>query len=537
MLQQDTPPPDAQPLSAPASLPAGPSTARRVAANMVSPFVGQLFTKLLLMGYLALQYRRIDAGLLGFYLLAGLLFSYTSTVAEWGMGTLVSRDVAKGLATSAGTSEGDAASSTLFYRTLALRLLISLGLFVPVAIFTAAYLAFFRMPAEGAWSVAILTLSLLPSAFSGSVTALLYAHERMSLPAGIGVGSAALNVALGVATILLGQGIVGLSLAASITTLATALVFLLILRRNFPHIAAGVGRFGPRIDRETARSLLIIGWPLMLNALLVGLFFKVDQFIIGAQPDGSTHVARYQAAYSFLNFVLLISPAVTLALFPRMSRYAATDRSRLLYEYGFALKMLLVIAVPIVALTVWFAPLFISVLAGDDSRYGGESTTALQILIFFLPFSFINGLTQYVLIAVDRQSLITRAFGITVVFNVVANLLLVPPMGINGAAVTTILSEVVLLLPFMLWTRREIGGVPLLRLLWKPLLAGLAAGAVACLLWGIQQQWRMSWGALALYVAASGGLLAVYAAVLIALRPLTRPEMAALRAAITRAKT
>lgn len=532
MLQQDAPPPDAQPLSPPASLLGAPNTPRRVAVNMVSPFVGQLFTKLLLMGYLALQYRRIDASLLGFYLLAGLLFSYTSTVAEWGMGTLVSRDVAKSLATSAGGE----ATSTLFYRTLALRLLISLGMFVPVAIFTAVYLAFFRMPAEGAWSVAILTLSLLPSAFSGSVTALLYAHERMSLPAGIGVGSAALNVALGVAAILLGSGIVGLSLAASITTLATALIFLRILRRNFPHVAAGVGGFKFRIDGETARSLLAMGWPLMLNALLVGLFFKVDQFIIGAQPDGSTHVARYQAAYSFLTFVLLISPAVTLALFPRMSRYAATDRSRLLSEYGFALKMLLAIAVPIVALTVWFAPLFISVLAGDDSRYGGESTAALQILIFFLPFSFINGLTQYVLIAVDRQRLITRAFGITMAFNVVANLLLVPLMGINGAAVTTILSEVVLMLPFMLWIKVEVGGVPLLRLVWKPMLAGLVTGAVAWLLWGVQQQWRMGWGALALYVAASVGLLAVYVAVFSVLRPLTHPEVAALKAAIKRDK-
>ena len=169
----------------------------------------------------------------------------------------------------------------------------------------------------------------------------------------------------------------------------------------------------------------------MLNALLVGLFFRADQFIIkasaGRQEPGMTpeqlekastlEVERYQAAYSFLNFVLLITPAVTLALFPRMARHAATDRPRLAYEYAFALKVLLVLSVPIVVLTVWFAPLLVSVLTGFKPEYLPASAVALQILIFFLPFSFINGVTQYVLIALDLQRLITRAFAATVVFN------------------------------------------------------------------------------------------------------------------------
>lgn len=530
MLQRDAPPPDAQPLSPPTPvLDGSANTARRVALNMANPFAAQLFTKLLMMGYLALQYRRIGGASIGWYLLAGLIFSYAGTVAEWGMGTLVSRDVAKHLS----ALDGAEATSTLFARSLRLRLLVSLGLFLPVALITAVYVAFFHMPEEGAWSVAILTLSLIPSAFSGSVSALLFAYERMSLPAGIGVITSGLNVALGVSSIFLGLGIVGLSLSALITTLITALIFRRILRRDFPWVSASLIK-PARVDLGMMRGLLVVGWPLMLNSLLVGLFFKVDQFVIGAQPNGSTEVATYQAAYSFLNFVLLISPAVTLALFPRMSRHAATDRPRLHAEYSFALKMLLVIAVPIVALTVWFAPLFIYVLAGDNPGYRTQSPLALQILIFFLPFSFINGLTQYVLIALDLQRLITRAFGITVVFNVAANLLLVPILGINGAALTTILSELVLMTPFLVWTGREIGAVPLVSVALKPVLAGLAVGVAVWLLWGLEQHWREGWAAFALYVAASGGLLALYVAVLLTLKPLTPQEQTALKAAVKR---
>ena len=56
-----------------------------------------------------------------------------------------------------------------------------------------------------------------------------------------------------------------------------------------------------------------------------------------------------------------------------------------------------------------------------------ESAWTLQVLIWFLPFSFVNGVTQYVLIAVDRQRFLTIAFLIATAFNLVANLVLISP--------------------------------------------------------------------------------------------------------------
>ena len=519
MLEQEADAADAQPLSTQATALGTPSAARRVALNAFNPFVAQLVTKLLMMGYSIVQYRLFaqDQAALDWYFFAAVVFSYTSTVAEWGMGTLVPRDVAR----SRGTGSEAEVASSLFSRSLSLRLFISLALFLPVALLVGVYSLFFNLTPDGAWAVGILTLSLIPSAFSGSVTALLYAYERMSLPAGIGIATSVLNVAVGVTALALGFGVIGLAVSASVTTLVTALVFLRVLRRNFPQVALRTG--GLLLKRTEATELLSAGWPLMLNALLVGLFFRVDTFIITAiVGDGA--LTRYNAAYSFLSFVLLISPAVTLALFPRMARHAISDRARLNTEYTFALKMMLIISVPIVAATVWLAPLFITVLTFGAPNYLPESADALRILIFFLPFSFINGLTQYVLIAVDRQRLITRAFGLTVAFNLAANLLLIPLLGIYGAALTTILSELVLLVPFVLWTRREIGEVPLLSVALKPGLAGLAVGALVWLLWPLQEGWRNGWGAIALYLGVAAALPLVYLVVLFALRPFTGTE-------------
>ena len=38
---------------------------------------------------------------------------------------------------------------------------------------------------------------------------------------------------------------------------------------------------------------------------------------------------------------------------------------------------------------------------------------ALQIMIWFLPFSFVNGLTQYVLVALDRRKLVVQSVAVT----------------------------------------------------------------------------------------------------------------------------
>ncbi len=520
------------------------SAARRVAANALNPFAAQIATKLLMLGYGIAQYRFIGGGKghLGDYFLAALVFLYTSTISDWGLSTLLTREVAKDRGV-----EGEAERVALIFRqTLSLRIYISLALLLPVCLFVIVYAALFKLSPDGAWATIILTVALLPGAFSGSVTSLLFAYERMSLPAIIGIATSFMNVALGIASLLLGWGITGLATAASVTTLFTAIIFWRVLHRDFPGLRLNAAVL--RISKRETIGLLKAGWPLMLNALLVGLFFRVDQFIIKAnvgRRDGnmtaqeaerasSLAVERYQAAYSFLNFVLLITPAVTLALFPRMARHAANDRPRLAFEYTFALKALLILSVPIVLLTVWFAPLLITVVTGGKQNYLPDSAIALQILIFFLPFSFVNGVTQYVLIALDRQRLITRAFAATVVFNVAANLLLVPLLGINGAALTTVLSELVLLGPFLRWTGRELGGISIAQIALKPLVAGLVAGGLGWSLQGIAQRWSSGWMDMTLYSIAGLLLVVVYAGALLLERPFTETERTVLKGALRR---
>jgi O-antigen/teichoic acid export membrane protein len=120
-------------------------------------------------------------------------------------------------------------------------------------------------------------------------------------------------------------------------------------------------------------------------------------------------------------------------------------------------------------------------LFGRTWHYLGGSDLALQVIIWSIPIGFVNSVTQYVLIAVDQQRYLTRAFVFGVVFNIVGNLIAIPRFGYVGAAVVTILSEFSLLFPFYASVRRHIGRVP-----WFAIFRGpaLAAGVMAlAILW------------------------------------------------------
>ncbi|MEZ4766943.1 MAG: polysaccharide biosynthesis C-terminal domain-containing protein [Caldilineales bacterium] len=107
---------------------------------------------------------------------------------------------------------------------------------------------------------------------------------------------------------------------------------------------------------------------------------------------------------------------------------------------------------------------------------------SLTILIWSIPIGFVNSVTQYVLIAVNQQRFLTRAFIVGVVFNIGANLLLIPRYGYAGAAVVTVLSEVSLLIPFYIAVRRHVARLPWVDLVWRQLAAAAGMGVTAALL-------------------------------------------------------
>lgn len=437
------------------------NTVQRIAKNSAVPIVSQLTNRGVDLVFAAFALRLLGVTGNGQYAIAVVTWLYLKTISDFGLSVLVTREAAR---------EPERTGQLLGSSTL-MRIVV-LGVITPFAlVYVMGGLAWFELsPVSGA-AIIILMVSIIPGSYGEAVNSVFNARERMELPAILNIFTNLSRFGLGLAALFAGFGVVGLAVAALIATIISAGAYHVSLR----HLSV---RPEWLINREHIRWFAQVSWPLLLNALLMNLFFRVDVFVIQA-ARGDAALGTYDAAYKYVNMLIILPAYFTLAIFPILSRYAVSGGGQLLGAFRYATRFLLILAWPITIITLFLAPWMIRLLGGD--AFLPESADVLRVIIWFLPLSFVNGVAQYTLIAANQQRTISGAFGIAVGFNFVANLALVPMYGYMAAAVITILTEFVLFAPLAYAMHRHVGGPGWISLLGRPTIAGLAMGAICAL--------------------------------------------------------
>lgn len=431
---------------------------QRLAKNSLAPIAGQLASRGVDLVFAAFVLRLLGVTGNGEYAIAVVTWLYVKTISDFGLGLLVTREVAKDPA-DAGRLLG---ISTLL-RIAALAVLV-----VPVAVYVLGSLELSKLTMASSIAIAFLTISIIPSSYTEAVNSIFNGFERMALPAVLNLLTNISRAGFGLAALFAGYGVVGLAVVALLSTTISMIAYHVALR----HLAIRPTWVWRWAD---AKRLMLLAWPLLLNALLLNLFFRADVFVIQAS-QGDQALGIYDAAYKFINLLLLIPAYFTLAAFPLLARYAAQDHGRFIESYRLAAKFMLVVAWPIVIGTMALAPLLIGVLGGNAFLPG--SANALRILVWFAPLSYVNGITQYVLVAADQQRAIIWAFGSAVAFNIATNLLFVPEYGYLAAAVVTVATEAVLFAILSRPIRQHVGAIGWLSLMIRPFAAACAMAAV-----------------------------------------------------------
>jgi O-antigen/teichoic acid export membrane protein len=191
-------------------------------------------------------------------------------------------------------------------------------------------------------------------------------------------------------------------------------------------------------DSLVATRLLKYSWPLVPASLMIAVYLKIDQVMI-KEMLGPEQVGYYAAAVKLSEAWYFIPVAITTSLFPAIvnakqaSEKVYTDRMQKLYDL--MVWMALVIAVPATFLSEWvintlYGPTFIA------------SATVLSLHIWAGIFVFLGVASSRWYLTENLQKLFFYRSLTGVVINIGLNLLLIPRLGINGAAIATIISQV-----------------------------------------------------------------------------------------------
>ena len=438
----------------------GDSPVRRVAKNSLTPMALSLLNKGIDFAFAMLRLRILAPEGEGRYAFAINYIGYFEILTIFGLGTLLTREVAK----------DRSLANRYFNNTAVVRILLWMAVLPVLGLGILLYRRFGGLTADTATAIFLFTVALFFSNLSDVASAEFMAHEKMEYPAAISTLTTVLKVSLGAVVLILGWGFVGLAFVSVLGNLFTLSVLTVLLRRH-----CFKPRPGTELDWKFQAQMVNTSFPLMLNHLLATVFFRINILLLKPMK-GDMVVGYYGAALKYIDGLNVIPSLFTIAIFPLMSRYAATAKETLYRAYVLSLRLLLLLAFPVAAGTPFIARELILLLGG--SNFLPHAQIALQIVIFFFPLSCVNQVTQYVLIALDQQRFLTKAFAIGVAFNLVANLLLIPRFGYQGAALVAVLSELALLLPFYYCVRKNLQPLPWISLTWRPALAsaGMALG-------------------------------------------------------------
>lgn len=191
-----------------------------------------------------------------------------------------------------------------------------------------------------------------------------------------------------------------------------------------------------KFNKSTAFSLLRNSWPLILSALAISAYMRIDQIMIKELMNVEA-VGQYAAAVRISEAWYFIPMVIASSLFPAIINAKKQNEelfnARLQRLYCLIAWLAIIIALPMNFLSDWV----VDILYGDQYNQAGG---VLMIHIWAGIFVFVGVASEKWLLSENLQIFSTINTSIGVIVNACLNYILIPKIGVIGAAWATLIS-------------------------------------------------------------------------------------------------
>lgn len=245
------------------------------------------------------------------------------------------------------------------------------------------------------------------------------------------IGGQLLYVGLVVLLVSRPEHVVRVPVAQAVGETAAALALLIPL----------LWRAGRRIHFGAALAVFRKALAPTFTTLLRTLIFTFDILLLGAMLT-PWHVGIYGAAYRLIFLLVSISAALQVSYLPAIARAERSGPHEASQTAARLLELSLAVAAPLVVGGAVIAEPLLTTLFGAEY---GAGANAFRVLLLSVACIFVYGAVSNLLVTYGR--LRTEMWIMTggVCLNVVLNLLLIPRLGILGAAISTAAAELMIL--------------------------------------------------------------------------------------------
>lgn len=195
-----------------------------------------------------------------------------------------------------------------------------------------------------------------------------------------------------------------------------------------------------QFDKEYAKKLLSKCWYFALSSIMVTIYLKIDQVMIGSMIKDKSQVGIYSAAIRIAEMWTFVPNAIISSFKPIIIAYkgngdedAYKSNLQRLYDISSLVSVIFSIGVTI------FSRLIIYILYGEE--FLGASNV-LYIMIWGIWFGTL-GNVHYIWMVCENKEKYSLFYSFSGSFvNIILNTILIPKHGIHGAAIATLCSQI-----------------------------------------------------------------------------------------------
>ena len=243
-------------------------------------------------------------------------------------------------------------------------------------------------------------------------------------------------------------GIFGITFAYILSNFIALVYIVYALQKHITKISI-------HINRGFCKKITISAIPFAITGLLHTLYYSVDMIMLTPMA-GDYATGIYNATYRLISVLTLFYGVYTSVIFPVMSRMHKNDKKMLNVSFEKSVKYLMLIIIPIAVATQFYSTDIVLLFFGDEYI---ASSTPLAILIWTICLIFFNAAVATALNASFKELVVAKLNFIAVIFNILLNLYMIPKYTYNGAAITTVLTDLLLLFLYI-YSMKQINLIP-----------------------------------------------------------------------------
>ena len=196
------------------------------------------------------------------------------------------------------------------------------------------------------------------------------------------------------------------------------------------------------LDADFCKKITLLAIPFAVSSLLYNIYYSID-IVMLTNMVGNYPTGIYNATYKLISVLTLFYSVYTAVIFPVMSKFYKNDESMLLMSFEKSIKYLLMIIIPLATSTMIYSTDIIQLIYGQQYN---PASSVLSILIWTLCLLFISGAANTLLNASHKEVTVTKIYAIAAIFNIILNFFMIPHFSYDGAAITTVLSDVLIVI-------------------------------------------------------------------------------------------